>query len=151
VIGTAPVFESLTTLSYAAAVTKRLRFGIAVLLIAQPNPIDLAKSLSSIDARSNGRLIVGVGLARAADTIRLMDSQPSVSHAAVDRRSSNAEGTLFAADNISTEPKPAQKPRPTSAGMPRASSPEFQATRGSRAPALGAGEFFDEISLRCFA
>ena len=62
VIGTAPVLESVTTLTYAVAVTKRLRLGIAVLLIAQRNPIDLAKALSSLDVLSNGRLIVGVGL-----------------------------------------------------------------------------------------
>ena len=53
VIGTAPVLESVTTLAYAAAITKRLRLGIAVLLIAQRNPIDLAKSLSSVDVLSN--------------------------------------------------------------------------------------------------
>ena len=32
VIGTAPVLESVTTLAYTAAVTKRLRLGIAVLI-----------------------------------------------------------------------------------------------------------------------
>ena len=58
VIGTAPVLESVTTLTYAAAVTKRLRLGIAVLLIAQRNPIDLAKALPS--------------------TIRLTDCSPKV-------------------------------------------------------------------------
>src|SRR6476660_7828206 len=62
VTGTAPVLESVTTLTYAAAVTKRLRLGIAVLLIAQRNPINLAKALSSLDVLSNGRLIVGAGL-----------------------------------------------------------------------------------------
>ena len=51
VIGTAPVLESVTTLTYAAAVTKRLRLGIAVLLIAQRNPIGLAKALSSAGLR----------------------------------------------------------------------------------------------------
>jgi alkanesulfonate monooxygenase SsuD/methylene tetrahydromethanopterin reductase-like flavin-dependent oxidoreductase (luciferase family) len=61
VIGTAPVLESVTTLAYAAAITDRLRLGVAVLLI-QRNPIDLAKSLSSLDVLSQGRLIVGAGL-----------------------------------------------------------------------------------------
>ena len=62
VIGTAPVLESVTILTYAAAITKRLLLGIAVLLIAQRNPIDLAKALASLDVLSNGRLMVGVGL-----------------------------------------------------------------------------------------
>src|SRR5215469_18314908 len=65
VIGTAPVLESLTTLAYAAGATKGLKLGIAVLLIAQRNPIDLAKSLSSLDVLSNGRLIVGVGIGQS--------------------------------------------------------------------------------------
>ncbi len=55
------MLESVTTLAYAAAITKRLRLGIAVLIINQRNPIDLAKALSSVDVLSN-RLIVGVGL-----------------------------------------------------------------------------------------
>jgi hypothetical protein len=62
VIGTAPVLESATTLTDAAGMSHRLRLGVAVLLIAQRNPVDLRKSLSSFDVLSEGRLIVGVGL-----------------------------------------------------------------------------------------
>jgi alkanesulfonate monooxygenase SsuD/methylene tetrahydromethanopterin reductase-like flavin-dependent oxidoreductase (luciferase family) len=62
VIGTAPALESVTTLAFAASVTKRLRLGIAVLIIAQRNPVNLAKSLSSLDVLSGGRLILGVGM-----------------------------------------------------------------------------------------
>jgi len=54
--------EGVTLLSYAAAVTSRLRLGIAVLLITLRNPVHLAKSLASLDQLSQGRLIVGVGL-----------------------------------------------------------------------------------------
>src|ERR1700752_726009 len=68
VIGTAPVLESVTTLAYAAATTMRLRLGIAVLLIAQRNPIDTAKSLSSLDVLSSGRLTVGVGLGHSTES-----------------------------------------------------------------------------------
>ena len=49
VIGTAPVLESVTTLAYAAALTKRLRLGVAVLIIPQRNPVELAKTLSTVD------------------------------------------------------------------------------------------------------
>src|SRR6516225_3776192 len=67
VIGTAAVLESVTTLAYAAGIAERLRLGVAVLLIAQRNPIDLAKSLSSLDVLSNGRLTVGVGLGHGTE------------------------------------------------------------------------------------
>jgi alkanesulfonate monooxygenase SsuD/methylene tetrahydromethanopterin reductase-like flavin-dependent oxidoreductase (luciferase family) len=62
VIGSAPIVDSVATAAFAAGLTERLKIGIAVLIIAQRNPIDLAKALSSLDLLSNGRLIVGVGL-----------------------------------------------------------------------------------------
>jgi len=54
--------EGITMLSYAAAVTRRVRLGMAVFLINLRNPIQLAKSLASLDQLSQGRLIAGVGL-----------------------------------------------------------------------------------------
>ena len=123
VIGTAPVLESVTTLTYAAAITKRLRLGIAVLLIAQRNPIDLAKSLSSVDVLSSGRLIVGVGLGASTRHYPAYGLSPEVR---VARFRENLEimkrlwiedrvtlhGRFSQLDNIPMEPKPAQKPHP---------------------------------------
>jgi alkanesulfonate monooxygenase SsuD/methylene tetrahydromethanopterin reductase-like flavin-dependent oxidoreductase (luciferase family) len=123
VIGTAPVLESVTTLAYAAAVTRRLRLGVAVLLITQRNPIDLAKSLSSIDVISGGRLIVGVGLGAST---RLYPAYGLTPEARVARFRENLAiikrlwteervtlpGRFSQLDNIPMEPKPRQKPRP---------------------------------------
>jgi probable F420-dependent oxidoreductase len=123
VIGTIPVLESVTTLSYAAAVTKRLRLGIAVLLIAQRNPIDLAKSLSSLDVLSGGRLIVGVGL---GGSTRYYPAYGLAPEGRVTRLRENLEimkrlwteervtfqGCFLQLDNIPMEPKPIQKPHP---------------------------------------
>jgi probable F420-dependent oxidoreductase len=58
----ASTLEGVSMLSYAAAVTRRLLLGAAVFLINLRNPIQLAKSLASLDQLSQGRLIVGVGL-----------------------------------------------------------------------------------------
>jgi probable F420-dependent oxidoreductase len=123
VIGTAPVLESVTTLAYAAAITKRLRLGIAVLLIAQRNPIDLAKSLSSVDVLSNGRLMVGVGLGASS---RHYPAYGLAAEGRVARFRENLEiikrlwteervtfpGRFSQLDNIPMQPKPVQKPRP---------------------------------------
>jgi len=123
VIGTIPVLESVTTLSYAAAITKRLRLGIAVLLIAQRNPIDLAKSLSSLDMLSSGRLIVGVGLGASTRSYPAYGLSPE---GRVTRFRENLEimkrlwmeervtfhGRFLQLDNIPMEPKPVQKPHP---------------------------------------
>ena len=123
VIGTAPVLESVTTLAYAAGITKRLRLGIAVLLITQRNPVDLAKSLSSLDVLANGRLIVGVGLGA---TTRYYSAYGLAPDGRVARFRENLEimkrlwtedrvtlqGRFSQLDNIPMEPKPAQKPHP---------------------------------------
>ena len=123
VIGTAPVLESVTTLAYTAAVTKRLRLGIAVLIINQRNPVDLAKALSSVDVLSNGRLIVGVGLghstkyypayglasegrvARFRENLAIMKRLWTEVRVTLDGRFSHLE-------RIPMEPKPVQKPHP---------------------------------------
>src|SRR5437016_13593262 len=123
VIGTAPVLESVTTLAYATGITERLRLGIAVLLIAQRNPIDLAKSLSSLDVLSNGRLIVGVGLGQST---RFYPAYGLASEGRVARFRENLaimkrlwteervtfDGRFSHLERIPMEPKPVQKPHP---------------------------------------
>lgn len=123
VIGTASVLESVTTLTYAAAVTKRLRLGIAVLLIAQRNPIDLAKVLSSLDVLSNGRLIVGVGLGASTQYYPAYGLTPE---RRVTRFRENLEiikrlwtedkvtldGHFSQLKSIPMQPKPVQRPHP---------------------------------------
>ncbi len=52
-------------LSYAAALTSRARLGSSVLISVLRNPINLAKSLATLDRLSNGRLILGVGMGNA--------------------------------------------------------------------------------------
>jgi alkanesulfonate monooxygenase SsuD/methylene tetrahydromethanopterin reductase-like flavin-dependent oxidoreductase (luciferase family) len=60
--GTIPALAPVELLTYAAAVTERLRLGAAVLLTALRTPVHTAKSLATLDQLSGGRLIVGVGL-----------------------------------------------------------------------------------------
>ena len=48
-------------LSYAAACTERLRLGCAVFVTPLHSPLHLAKSISSLDQLSRGRVEVGVG------------------------------------------------------------------------------------------
>src|SRR5436190_7327677 len=62
ILGRIPSLEPVTLLTFAAAVTERLRLGAAVLLTALRSPVHLAKSLGSLDQLSGGRLDVGVGL-----------------------------------------------------------------------------------------
>ena len=53
--------EALVTLTTAAAVTSRVRLGTAVLVLPQRQPVLLAKQAASLDALSDGRLVLGIG------------------------------------------------------------------------------------------
>ena len=57
-----PNIESLTLLSFASAVTERIRLGTAVYLLPLRHPTASAKVTSSLDVLSGGRLTLGVGV-----------------------------------------------------------------------------------------
>ena len=54
-------FEAISTLTAAAVETRRVRLGALVYCVAYRNPGLHAKSLTTIDHLSNGRLILGIG------------------------------------------------------------------------------------------
>jgi alkanesulfonate monooxygenase SsuD/methylene tetrahydromethanopterin reductase-like flavin-dependent oxidoreductase (luciferase family) len=56
-----PVFDPFTVLSAAAAVTRRVLLGTAVLLAPMRPPVLTAQAIASLDQLSGGRLIIGVG------------------------------------------------------------------------------------------
>jgi probable F420-dependent oxidoreductase len=53
--------DALTALSAAAAVTRTLELGTAITLVAQHDPIVLAKEIATLDHLSGGRFTLGVG------------------------------------------------------------------------------------------
>ncbi len=57
-----PTLESLTTLSHLAAVTRRVRLGTAVYLLALRHPTVAAKTAATLDVLSGGRFVFGVGV-----------------------------------------------------------------------------------------
>jgi probable F420-dependent oxidoreductase len=61
------VLDPLDALTYAAALTKRIRLGTSVLDMPYHNPVVLARRLTTIDVLSNGRLSVGLGLGWSKD------------------------------------------------------------------------------------
>ena len=123
IVGPVPVLEPVTLLTYAAALTRRLRLGTSVMLTVLRNPIQSAKSLTSLDLLSQGRLTVGVGIGnprredaafgiplqrrvrRFVEGIEVMKAlwtQPRVHYS----------GEYWQLEGISQEPKPVQKPHP---------------------------------------
>jgi probable F420-dependent oxidoreductase len=56
-----PMLHPSTGLAYLAGVTTQIRLGTGIVLVAQRNPVVLAKEMASLDVVSGGRLILGVG------------------------------------------------------------------------------------------
>jgi probable F420-dependent oxidoreductase len=123
VLGVMPTLSPVELLTWASAVTSRMRLGPAVLLTALHSPVQLAKSLATLDHLSGGRLVVGVGLggnpatypayglsaarraARFAEGVRLLTrlwTEPRVTFA----------GEFYRVDDAALEPKPLQTPHP---------------------------------------
>ena len=61
------VADPLITLTVAAAVTKSVRLGTAVLVAPMHQPFQLARSLATLDAVSGGRLVAGLGTGWSID------------------------------------------------------------------------------------
>jgi probable F420-dependent oxidoreductase len=68
----ARIFESITTLVWVAAQTKRIRLGTSVLILAQRDAVLAAKQLATVDVLSGGRLIVGLGAGYVAEEFALL-------------------------------------------------------------------------------
>jgi len=114
--------EPVSFLSYVAALTDRLRLGVAVILLTLRNPVQLAKSLVTLDVMSRGRLEVGFGIGghvpeeifgysgegrvrrfeEAVEVIKTLWTEDEASHS----------GTFWNFENIFLGPKPVQQPHP---------------------------------------
>jgi len=113
----------IETMTYAAACTRRLRLGCTVFVSTLYSPVHLAKSLSTLDQLSRGRIEIGVGtggpgrpfaafgvdprryVARFTEGIELMKAlwtQPRVTF----------DGEFWQLQDAAMEPKPFQKPYP---------------------------------------
>jgi probable F420-dependent oxidoreductase len=54
--------DPFVTLSFAAAVTTRIRLGTGILLLPEHNPLLVAKQAASLDVLSGGRFVLGIGI-----------------------------------------------------------------------------------------
>jgi probable F420-dependent oxidoreductase len=55
-------YDPVLTLTWVAAVTKRIRLGTSVLVLPMRHPLPLAKELATLHNFSDGRLILGAGV-----------------------------------------------------------------------------------------
>jgi probable F420-dependent oxidoreductase len=68
-----PYFDAVVALTMIAAATSRARFGTAVLVLPQREPVVLAKQLASLDALSAGRLELGIGAGWLAEEFEALN------------------------------------------------------------------------------
>ena len=118
-----PFLEPVSTLLYAAAVTKRIRLGTSVLVITQRQPVVLAKQLATLDFLSNGRLIFGAGAGWMKEEFQALNV-PFANHGPrmaeyleVIRRcwtedDPSFDGRYYKLGDVGFYPKPVQKPHP---------------------------------------
>jgi probable F420-dependent oxidoreductase len=56
-----PILDPLVSLAFLAAHTTTLLLGTGIVILPQRNPLVLAKQVASLDAVSDGRLVLGIG------------------------------------------------------------------------------------------
>src|SRR5262245_33745148 len=115
--------DPYAALAAAAAVTSRIRLGTGVALVAQHDPIALAKQIATVDWISGGRFVLGIGYGWNHEEME--NHRIDVKHRrARVRETMLAMQALWAHDVAGFEgefvrfepswqwPKPAQRPRP---------------------------------------
>jgi probable F420-dependent oxidoreductase len=72
------ILDQFTVLGAAAAVTSRLKLGTAMCIVAQRDPIILAKQVSTIDYLSGGRFLFGVAAGWLEEEMRNHGVRPQL-------------------------------------------------------------------------
>ena len=122
-LGSWPQLAPVEAMTYAAACTDRLRLGCVVFVSTLYSPVHLARSLSTLDQLSRGRIEIGVGtggpgrpfaafgvdpgryVSRFTEGVALMKAlwtEPKVTF----------DGRYWQLEDAPMEPKPLQKPHP---------------------------------------
>jgi probable F420-dependent oxidoreductase len=116
-------YEAMTMLTWVGASTARIRLGTGVLIAPYRNPLVLGKQISTLDALSGGRMIVGVGVgwlqeefealgADFANRGAVTDEHLSVMRTLWRERNPSFSGERFSFPPMCAEPRPAQQPNP---------------------------------------
>ena len=119
-----PFYDPLSALNFMAGCTERIRLGMHVLIVPYRQPIQTAKVLATIDALSNGRLIVGagpgwleeefvaLGLTTFKDRGAVTDEYLQVFKELWTNENPDFTGKYVQVSNIGFQPKPVQRPHP---------------------------------------
>src|SRR4051812_10060957 len=122
VLGSMPNLGSAETMTFAAACTNTIRLGCAVFVSPLHNPVHLAKTITTIDQLSGGRVEAGIAIggrrmfsAFAVDPVTLVarfNEGLTVMKALWSESRVDFEGRFWQLHGAAMEPKPVQQPHP---------------------------------------
>ena len=108
-------------LAAAAQATKTLKLATGIYLVAQRDPIHLAKTVSTLDQLSNGRFIFGVGNGWNHEEMENHGVNPAVRSKLLAEEKIEFQGEFHNYKAFACWPKPVQTPHPpivVGGGMP---------------------------------
>jgi len=113
-------FDPVVILTYAAAVTSRIRLGASVVVLAVHSPLMVAHQWATLDYVSNGRAVLGVGLGREhhyrefevpeAGKVSRFREEIELIKALWTQDKTTFHGRFYNVDDATMSPKPVQKP-----------------------------------------
>ena len=123
IVGDVPILEPVTLLAHLAAITRRVRLGTSVMVAPLRNPVQLAKSLGTLDHVSGGRLTVGLGLGGQPNDVAPFGIGPEqrvkrfveiieVMKSLWTEPATQYQGQFWQLEGARMEPKPVQQPHP---------------------------------------
>lgn len=120
-----PIVDPWVVLSVVAARTSRIKIGTVVTPLPRRRPWQLARTTTTIDRLSNGRMVLGVGIGSPAygdfgifhepsgdrERAALLDEGLDVLAGLWTGRPFSYTGKLFTVDSVTFTPAPVQQPR----------------------------------------
>ena len=119
----ANMIDTVATLAFLAGITERIKIGSGIILLAQRNPVILAKELAGIDVLSNGRLLFGVGVGYVKEEFDVIGIPYEERGARVTEHieairalwtqdKPNFDGQFTQIAGVQSNPRPVQNPHP---------------------------------------
>jgi probable F420-dependent oxidoreductase len=117
------LYDTIVTMSYAAAVTERIRIMPSTIVLPLHEPILLSRQIATLDAFSGGRITLGIGLGGDKEEFgrmrpdnpnrsKLMDEYMAAMNVLWTERRASYQGKYVQFTDIETYPKPTQMPLP---------------------------------------
>ena len=113
--------EPLTTLSFVAAVTERVRFGTSILILPLRNPVVLAKEIANLEYLSRERYIIGGGVGwyepefeavgtRKSERGRRSDEVLDILRGLLTTENFSYQGEFYRFTDVTIDPRPSRMP-----------------------------------------